>query len=255
MACKKELTVVDLGYIPPVGGNFGKIGKQLTGLGWNDCSDTDIGTRGGRYRKGDVELSVDDTMLAVFLDSHPTTQTRLIVDEAIEAISDYRKGAGTDSLVFAVKHEHQKATAMNATTDWRGKAAGEMTDMLERQTATLAARVLQRPVWFLSHRDVVMQRARIARWRTSSLLKDIPKERWEAMTAIVDSLEAYIDACFLKSDQIAYIASAMLSFVFSALTVYQLFAGDKGLQGDRMESFLLCMFALVAVWLLALRRK
>ena len=247
--------MVDLGYIPPIGGHFGKIDKLLVGLGWNVRLDSAIGIRGGRYRKGDVELMVDDTMLAIFVNVHPTGQTRRVVDEAIGGISDYRKGAGTGCLASAVGEEHRKRVTVSGATDWRSKAAGEMMDMLEKQTTVLAAQTLQRPVWFLSHRDIVLQRARIARWRTSPLLGAVAKERWEAMVALVDSLESHIDACFLKSDRTAYIASAVLSLVFSALTVYQLFAGDSGLRGDQMESFGLSLFALVTIWLLALQRK
>lgn len=125
--------MVDLGYIPPIGGHFGKIDKLLVGLGWNVRLDSAIGIRGGRYRKGDVELMVDDTMLAIFVNVHPTGQTRRVVDEAIGGISDYRKGAGTGCLASAVGEEHRKRVTVSGATDWRSKAAGEMMDMLDRR--------------------------------------------------------------------------------------------------------------------------
>lgn len=222
-------------------------------MGWEPCAAAS-GGRVREYRLGDVDLTIDDTMIAVLVDHDSSRRSRKVCGTLLAGISDYSKGNGTRLLKKAVMSCHSVTMPFRSEESLEGNISAAMETLVRRQVDGMADRVFQNGARGRVHVDIILQRARLARWRTSPLCRGVPLSCWRDADLMLDAAAAHVDACFLKSDRMAYISSSLMMFVLSAATLYEVCSPSDATLHHK-TAFAVTLTILVALWALALLRK
>lgn len=245
--------VHDLGHIPPCDSTPEQNRLILLRYGWTEAGVRPAGFMNTRrlfwYRHGDVWLVMDDTsLLAVFTPLHARRQDMRVIRPTVESLRDWRS-AGTKRLVGLKQSSYKTAIACHEM-DLSQAVADMVMSMLAGQNDLLGVEVYQHPVRYGGWKDLLLQRSRIARCRTS-MLADQNDPGWERLDRQLDAYEAYMDACYLNGDRMSRMAGLLLAAIFSSTGIISLFLN----QHWDWRLMLACVVIVFGIFLFSLPRK
>lgn len=126
--------------------------------------------------------------------------------------------------------------------------------LVRRQIDGMADRIFQNGAKGQVHVDIILQRARLARWRTSPLCQGVSLSCWRDADVMLDAAAAHIDACFLKSDRMAYLSSSLMMLALSITTLYEV-CSPSDITLHHQTAFMTILAILILLWVLSLLRK
>lgn len=246
--------VHDLGHVSPNDSTPEQNRLILLRHGWMETGGRLKGFTDTRrlfwYRHGDVWLVMDDTsLLAVFTPLHARRQDMKVIQPTIASLKDWRKSTGTKRLAELKQSSHETAVACREM-DLSQTVADMVMNMLAGQNDLLGVEVYQHPVRYGGWKDLLLQRSRIARCRTS-MLADQDDPRWERLDRQLDAYEAYMDACYLNGDRMSRMAGLSLAAIFSSTGIISLFLN----QHWDWRIMLTCVVIVFGIFLFSLPRK